>query len=95
LDRNVDTVAPNPLPNKERRIKPIDEEQLAHTVESMLKDEPDSNEVVALAVSIFVSSLFKECRRLINVYTLMLITTPKRPAVMFERIKPANASFGK
>jgi hypothetical protein len=39
------------VPKIDVSTKPSDEEQLAHTVESMLKDEPENNEEALLAVA--------------------------------------------
>jgi hypothetical protein len=43
LDRSVDRAIPSPLPNVDRSIKPREEEQLIHTVESTTSDEPENS----------------------------------------------------
>jgi hypothetical protein len=68
LYRNADTLATNPVPKTDVSIKPNDEEQLAHTVEKMLRDEPENNEVLVVPLFfiliIFVSLIPEElCRR--------------------------------
>jgi hypothetical protein len=83
LDRIVDTVTPTP-PNVETRRKPS-EEQLAHVLESTLIVEPEKNEV----------RLILDLSECLSTYIFMLTTMPKRIAVIFERIKPANASCGR
>ena len=47
-------LAPNAVPNMDVSTSPIDEEQLAHTVESMLRDEPENNDEVALVIPVFL-----------------------------------------
>jgi hypothetical protein len=83
LVRRVDTVTPTP-PNAEIRTKPS-EEQLAHVLESTLRDEPENKDDT-------LSFRFIEC---LSTYTFMLTTMPRRIDVIFERMKPATASLGK
>jgi hypothetical protein len=51
----VDTLAPNAVPKSHVSTSPIDEEQLAHTVESTLRDEPENNEEAMLVLLILFS----------------------------------------
>ncbi|MFL6425163.1 MAG: hypothetical protein ACJ71R_16445 [Nitrososphaeraceae archaeon] len=44
----MDIVAPNPLPKIDTSIKPREEEQLAHVVESMPSVEPENNEAAVV-----------------------------------------------
>ena len=83
MDRKVEAVIPAP-PNVDSRINPS-EEQLAHVLESTLRDEPENKDDI-------LSFLFIEC---LSTYTFMLTTMPKRMDVIFERRKPATASLGK
>ncbi len=77
--RKADTVTPAP-PKADIRTKPS-EEQLAHVLESTLRDEPE-NKDDTLTFSFF------ECLRS---YTFMLTTMPIRIDVIFERTKLATA----
>ena len=43
------------MPKIDVSINPIDEEQLAHAVESILRDEPENNEEALLVLLIFLS----------------------------------------
>jgi hypothetical protein len=83
LDRKADVVTPIP-PNVETRRKPI-EEQLAHVLESTLNVDPERNDLIFI---------FKPFERL-STYTFILTTTPKRIAVILDRIKPVTTSSGK
>jgi hypothetical protein len=50
----VDTLAPNAVPKSDVSTSPIDEEQLAHTVESTLRDESENNEEAVLVILILL-----------------------------------------
>ena len=81
--KKVDTVTPTP-PKADIRTKPS-EEQLAHVLESTLRDEPENKDDT-------LSFLFIEC---LSTYTFMLTTMPRRIDEIFERRKPTTASLGK
>jgi len=83
LVRKVDNVTPVP-PKVDIKTKPS-EEQLAHILESTLRDDPENNDDV-LTFSFF------DCT---STYTFILMTSPIRMAVMFEIIKSMVASPGK
>jgi hypothetical protein len=61
------------------------EEQFAQVLESTLRDGPENNDRIP------IFSLF-EC---LMTYTFILIMTPTRTAVMFERINHPTASSGR
>ena len=81
--RKVDIFTPTP-PKVDIKTKPS-EEQLAHILESTLRDDPENNDEV-LTFSFF------DCT---STYTFILMTSPIRMAVMFEIIKSMVASPGK
>ena len=49
------------MPKIDVSTKPSDEEQLAHTVESMLKDEPENNEALVVVTVGLVFFLVVVC----------------------------------
>jgi len=70
-------------PNVETRRNP-NEEQLAHVLESTLTVDPEKNDV---------KLIFNfEC---LKTYTFILTTIPRSIEVIFERINPTSASFGR
>ena len=79
----IDAVTPAP-PSTETRRKPS-EEQLAHVLEITLIVEPEKNEAK------LVPDLY-EC---LSTSMFMLTMLSRRIAVMFERTKPTNASYGR
>jgi len=83
LVRRVDAVRPTP-PKVDIRTKPS-EEQLAHMLESTLRDDPENND------ELLTFSLL-EC---LSTYTFMPTTMLISIAVILETMKSTTPSLGK